>query len=305
LRNEHESKLKSEYCRANIDDMILYKYLQPERLDVLKHRKIRFTQPGDFNDPFEFRPCIATAMEEGFTAKYLEDNFDQLVEENLEKYASIFPSIPKELVKPLLLAQKDKMPKLLKLLDPTVIKAIAPKIDQALNQSVGVLCLSEVRDSLLMWGHYTDNHRGFVVGFDSEHSFFSKRKTGTDELGFLRQVQYQGQRPAAVLTDTSSLVWFQTKSEEWAYEKEWRIIRSLREARSRIEVGVFPVFLFEFPPDAVLQIVVGLRATSSLLREIQDLIPSFPRASLFQARESPTNYALLVEPVDRGKSAEI
>ena len=305
MRNEHESKLKSEYCRANIDDMILYKYLQPERLDVIKHRKTRFTQPGDFNDPFEFRPCIATAMEEGFTAKYLEDNFDQLVEENLEKYASLFPSIPKELVKPLLLAQKDQMPQLLKLLDPTVIKTIAPRIDQALNQSVGVLCLSEVRDSLLMLGHYTDNHRGFVVGFDSEHSFFSKRKTETDELGFLRQVQYQRQRPAAVLTDTSSLVWFQTKSEEWAYEKEWRIVRALKEANSWIDAGNFPVCLFEFPPDAVLEIVVGLRATSYLVREIQNLIPSFPRASLFQTRESPTDYALLVEPMDRGKSAGI
>jgi hypothetical protein len=54
-----------------------------------------------------------------------------------------------------------------------------------------------------------------------------------------------------------------------------------------------------------LEIVVGLRATPSLIREIQDLIPSFPRASLFQARESPKDYALLVEPMDRGKSAGI
>lgn len=156
-----------------------------------------------------------------------------------------------------------------------------------------------------MWGHYTDNYRGFVLGFDSENLFFSKRKTEKDELGFLRQVQYQRQRPAAVLTDTSSLVWFQTKSKEWAYEKEWRIVRALREASSRIEAAIFPVCLFEFPPDAVLEIVVGLRATSSLVREIQDLLPSFPRASLFQAKESPTDYALLVEPMDRGKSAGI
>jgi hypothetical protein len=285
--------------------LILYKYLPPERSDILKNRRIRFTQPGDFNDPFEFRPYIETAMEEGFTTKYLEENFDQLIEENLEKYASLISPIPKEFVKPLLLAQKDQMPQLLKLLDPAMIQAITPRIDRTLNQIVGVLCLSEVRDSLLMWGHYTDNHRGFVVGFDSENPFFSKRKTEKDELGFLRQVQYQRQRPAAVLTNTSSLVWFQTKSEVWAYEKEWRIIRTLKEASSRIDAGVFPVCLFEFPTDAVLEIIVGLRTTSSLAREIQDLIPLFPRASLFQARESPTNYALLVEPMERGKSAGI
>ncbi len=33
--------------------MILYKYLTPERIDVLKNRKIRYTQPAAFNDPFE------------------------------------------------------------------------------------------------------------------------------------------------------------------------------------------------------------------------------------------------------------
>lgn len=154
--------------------MILYKYLPPERLDILRNRRIRFTQPGDFNDPFEFRPYIATAMEEGFTAKYLEENFDQLIEENIEKYASLISSIPKEFVKPMLLAHKDQVPKLLKLLDPAMIQSIAPRIDRTLNQTVGVLCLSEVRDSLLMWGHYTDNHHGFVVGFDSEKSFFLK-----------------------------------------------------------------------------------------------------------------------------------
>lgn len=122
--------------------MVLYKYLQPERLDVIKHRKIRFTQPGDFNDPFEFRPCIATAMEESFTAEYLEENFEQIIEENLSKYATLFPN---ELVKQLLAAHKDQIPQLLKFLDPTIIQALAPGIDRTLNQTVGVLCLSEVR----------------------------------------------------------------------------------------------------------------------------------------------------------------
>src|SRR5271157_4663926 len=38
--------------------MSLYKYLPPERLDVLRNLCIRFTQPGAQNDPFEFRPLI-------------------------------------------------------------------------------------------------------------------------------------------------------------------------------------------------------------------------------------------------------
>lgn len=34
----------------------LYKYVPPDRIDVLVKRKIRFTQPCLWNDPFEFRP---------------------------------------------------------------------------------------------------------------------------------------------------------------------------------------------------------------------------------------------------------
>jgi hypothetical protein len=43
--------------------MILYKYLHPDRIDVLTQKMVRFTQPGDFNDPFEFRPYIQSAAQ--------------------------------------------------------------------------------------------------------------------------------------------------------------------------------------------------------------------------------------------------
>jgi hypothetical protein len=38
--------------------MSLYKYVPPERLDVLRNLRIRFTQPGAQNDPFELRPVV-------------------------------------------------------------------------------------------------------------------------------------------------------------------------------------------------------------------------------------------------------
>jgi hypothetical protein len=32
---------------------------------------------------------------------------------------------------------------------------------------VGIYSLARKRDDLLMWGHYADHHRGFVIGFDA------------------------------------------------------------------------------------------------------------------------------------------
>ena len=36
--------------------METFKYLPPDRVDVLESGHIRFTPPGDFNDPFEAFP---------------------------------------------------------------------------------------------------------------------------------------------------------------------------------------------------------------------------------------------------------
>ena len=48
--------------------MYLYKYLPPDRIDVLENAAIRFTQPDQLNDPFESRPCMTSIREHFRTA---------------------------------------------------------------------------------------------------------------------------------------------------------------------------------------------------------------------------------------------
>lgn len=275
--------------------MILYKYLPPNLLKVLQDKRVRFTQPGDFNDPFEFRPQIEAAVTDGEVQAYVEENFEKLVEHELAKYGALVQSIPRQVLKDLLVAQKARLPEVFKMLQPGILQKISPAIDGLLNQNVGVLCLSEVRDSLLMWGHYTDNHKGFVIGFDSSHAFFLKRRSEQDEFGFLRKVNYQVERPKVVLSDTSSPVWFQTKSSQWEYEKEWRIVRVLSEADHRTDRSPFPLCLFEFAPDAILEIVIGARADSSTIQAIESLASHFRRAVLLKARENESAYGLVIQ----------
>lgn len=277
--------------------MTLYKYLQPIRVDVLQHRRIRFTQPGDFNDPFEFRPKIREVASDSEVRTYVEEHFDQLIEEELAKYGALTQFLPQAELKGLLTTQKAMLPALFRCLEPATIKELSPMIDGLLNQSVGLLCLSEVRDSILMWGHYADNHQGFVVGFDSTNPFFSKRRSDKDEFGFLRRVDYTPQRPQVTLADTSSPVWFSTKSEQWSYEKEWRIVRVLSDANQRIERSPFPICLFEFPADAIVEIIVGMRSPPSLVSQIQSFAAKLPRAQLFTASED-SGYGLLINRIN-------
>lgn len=277
--------------------MTLYKYLQPARLDVLEHKRIRFTQPGEFNDPFEFRPQIRSAASDADVLSFVEKNFDRLVDEELAKYGALVTPDVQRRLKELLPLNKTGVLEQFRRLQPHVLDDLAKSIDSSLNQNVGVLCLSEVKDSILMWGHYTDNHRGFVVGFDSDHGFFAKRRSEQDEFGFLRKVNYQRERPEVMLSDTSSPAWFQTKSEQWAYEREWRIVSVLSEADYRNNSAPFPVCLFGFPQDAVLEIVIGMRSTPSLIQQVRSLAAHFPTATLLIAREDSSSFSMAFEGI--------
>ncbi len=50
--------------------MNAFKYLTPERIDVLENQQIRFSQVKHLNDRFEFLPFISRIMDEGDDEHY-------------------------------------------------------------------------------------------------------------------------------------------------------------------------------------------------------------------------------------------
>src|ERR1700730_14037126 len=52
------SSLCAGRSRDRIRCVLLYKYLRPERIDVLRDGRIRYTQPIYFNDPFDTKPVF-------------------------------------------------------------------------------------------------------------------------------------------------------------------------------------------------------------------------------------------------------
>ena len=111
----------------------------------------------------------------------------------------------------------------------------------------------------------------------------------------MRQVMYRTTRPRVTMADTTSTEWFETKCEAWAYERECRLLRVLRDAETQLEAVPQPIFLFDFPNDAVAEIIVGLRSPPSLQDRLKVLATHFPKAKLLVAREHPKDYALKIE----------
>lgn len=218
--------------------MTLFKYIRPERIDVIRNLEIRFTQPDALNDPFELQP-----------------HFDSIVAE-----ADVLTNLPESPIdlRPMVMQAYEMLPELkaiplgfamraveefmatddarqataegLRIFLESMRDGAAPirqAIHRAFNENVGILSLSEISDNELMWAHYADRHTGLVLCFDEQHPFFNRRRTENDEFYFIRKVRYSDEPPVSLATIDGDALLI-TKGTKWSYEREWRMLVPLR-----------------------------------------------------------------------------
>lgn len=257
--------------------MSLFKYLHPDRVDVLSGQAIRFSSPAVLNDPFELKPHLAALASPDHMEAELNRRIPELLREELAKLPpELRPLVSAEALKEILSSRLSQVKRdvhgMAELLMPKFQEVMARKFEDL----VGILCLSEVADSLLMWAHYADSHRGFLIEFDERSLFFDRRVNPDDELRHLRKVTYNSQRPALTLADVKDFSSFMTKGVDWEYEAEWRMIVTLDSASKTVGEGVNAVHLFEFPAEALTSVVLGCRMTEAKKTEIRQVLAESP-----------------------------
>lgn len=211
---------------------MLYKYLPPSRINVLKDLEIRFTQAASLNDPFESIKCYSLPI--GLS---ILGNFGTTEMEIID-------------------ARK--------------------KIESFLDNSFGILSLSRFHKSLLMWSHYADSHRGFVIGFKPKSDFIIRPMNSVQSSPF--DVIYSNSRPVIDRSwDDLVKVYFGTKSIEWAYEEEVRVLAKFSDKkRTKNDLDDFgnEVHLFDVPIESIGSIYIGADASEELRNTIKELIAS-------------------------------
>jgi len=268
---------------------ILYKYFAPERIDVLQNRKIRFTQPPVFNDPFESFPAFSQFMRPT----------------DLEQALRLQPNLTEETRHAML---KESV------IGP-IGRLIAPVILDTFARCHGVLSLTEKYDNLLMWAHYARSHEGFVVGFKTSEPFLNWRSPSRAHSDImLRKVRYSRRRPTVkFLTETGLIFFYFTKSKEWAYEQEWRMftamvaeevapwlesaLTSIAESRTVPATPEYPICLFDFPPSSVSRVILGCRASAETCRAVRLVVSAkYPKAELLKVERDESKFCLTVGP---------
>jgi hypothetical protein len=262
--------------------MILYKYVATYLWKkILENKLIRFTQPLYLNDPFEMQPSYASLVETPeFEEQFSEAAVKDMFENELQKVYENLPTdtqklLPIDFLKDFFQPTLPKTVEDVKPIGNFVMDIVSKGLNKGFAEHIGVLSLTEKRDNRLMWAHYAQNHKGFVIGFDSEDDYFHQQRSEFDEFYHLRKVQYSENRPEIQLMSAEDgTEIFLTKSKEWEYEQEWRMLKPVSNATETITTEDEIISLFSFPAKCVAEIIIGCRMLASDRKELLEYLAS-------------------------------
>lgn len=97
-----------------------------------------------------------------------------------------------------------------------------------LRNNTWICSLSKINDSLLMWSHYANSHKGVCVELNMAHACIciGKQRYGRIIHNMGVEVQYKDiiERPKYFKREKDFVNYqISTKSKDWEYEQEWRL----------------------------------------------------------------------------------
>jgi hypothetical protein len=247
----------------------LFKYCDPRGIDILESRRLKVTPPNEFNDPFEFMPKVEFAVS---GSRIRKDMTSKRMVRTLWKELKVdldFDTFHRAFLDRFEKVASRHVRSVLKELQVTAAAARDDLVNY-LSLQFGLVCFSEIADNFLMWSHYTDGHKGMVVGFNARAKFFRK--------GNVMPVVYRSERVAAVYTSdglefvesTNNLI--RTKSIDWSYEREWRQMFAISECRRRHLEGSKVCYFQSLPPRSISSVILGARCDVDLEQAVRDVI---------------------------------
>ena len=175
-----------------------YGYLNKYSEELFVKPQVWFSSPGELNDPFECRPW--------YTLEGSPEQRDDAARKMLQRqHPDLTPDMVAAEATRLVLEGRDR--------DLQVQKSTREVPTRWLS-NVGLFCLSSVRDNILMWSHYADQHRGYCIEFSSTDDAYM--------FSAAEPVSYSPEYPVVELFNTSSdeqvQLTFLRKYDGWAYE---------------------------------------------------------------------------------------
>jgi Protein of unknown function (DUF2971) len=239
--------------------------------NTVERRIIRFGRASEFNDPWDCKPEFFVPVDDPKRLRRLVEYMQRASERHTpdidpaERAARTqhFLHNPHEL--------------------SAAFTATSAEMWTQMDMRYRVFCLSAKPNSHLMWGHYADHHRGICLEFDVRTSLFSSAT----------QVNYNASYPEYALDSGGALSPFYTKSSDWSYEEEYRLVA--QEEAHALAPGTLMTRdgFFQFSEKALVSIIIGASASTDVIREIREIAGS-DAITVKKATRVPHRYELAI-----------
>ena len=269
---------------------ILYKYrrIGPHTKSLLVSHELYFSTPYEINDPFDCRIILnrdapAEVLWEKVKAhygrKYGVTDEVELVQRMLSEYAPQGVAVT-----------RNRAAKVIENREWAIltksVEAGNTRMLESRMKKTRLCCFSASADSILMWSHYADSHRGICLGFTPE-----------GVIGIVDAVDYVDDYPdlSAYLVDDDTYYryTFYTKAADWKYESEWRFVLT---AADRVETPVY-----HYPSQTLKEIIFGCQCTNADRLTVQSWLRSGGlEPKLFDAVPSRNAFRLQIKELAEG-----
>ncbi len=245
-------------------------------LTVLRDRKLYFSDPIRFNDPWDCKPWFDYRP-------MLQDPVKR------QEMVSFFrtPVSPAMLAPPFRSLYDHGI-----LTDDEQLKQEVEIYSRGLAEQVRkmrVYCLSTDPLSALMWSHYSANHHGICLEFDKNNPLIEKARP------IRYRDTYPEWTPQGAMGDPLALIL--SKAKEWCYENEFRIMGSPTGGPAKLDGEFVPL-----PEGALTAVVLGCESTnqSELINIVNEYAPGLIIKRMVRV---PNHYKLAISVVDPAAGA--
>lgn len=263
-------------------------YAKEEIDRAICHQEVFLAAGDSLNDPFDFSPAfqelelkeINKALRRVGTYRPLltKARFEELVGRAVSR--TEFRLLSKQFYDPATRGNIEQQ--------------TAKTVVEGLRKSIRVACFSETPKNIPMWAHYGGNSSGVCIVFDFNRSSIEKENTlvplkvryenlrptvSTVELS-----KFTGRSGSAVRSTSGNVALMERmcllKSQDWAYEREWRVFTRSERSASYEKLSCLRVSALIFGPLADIGVVMEMKKKYS------------SKVDIFKARVSDREFDL-------------
>lgn len=260
------SKVVDEILNTHIKT--LYKYCKMSKYTeaIFVKNELYFAPPAKFNDPFDTR------------INYVMEGNRHTVELFIKKILKKYTEFDKKRRRAILKNPSLKQDYLIGLYNQS----------DSHRTEIGILSLTIKNDNILMWAHYAENNTGFCLIFDGTNEFFSKSiPVNYDKKLLVINVL---KKPDNYTMEDMIL----TKSEDWEYEQEWRIVKTPSLGGPGVR---------KFPEESLKGIIFGCDMKSKDKEKILSWCNTRKyKPKLYNAEPKKEEYGLIIKLHEHGEN---